>query len=83
MKNIFKDLKSKDHKRYLGGLDVFRYIGPGLLVTVGFIDPVTAAKLKDAYLGIGVKQETLLKLFEQHNAEFAAPQRPCFRHRWE
>ncbi len=32
---------------------------------------VTAAKLKDAYLGIGVKQETLLKLFEQHNAEFA------------
>ena len=39
MKNIFKDLKSKDHKRYLGGLDVFRYIGPGLLVTVGFIDP--------------------------------------------
>lgn len=31
---------------------------------------VTAAKLKNAYLGIGVKQETLLKLFEQHNAEF-------------
>ena len=28
------------------------------------------AKLKDAYLGIGVKQETLLKLFEQHNAKF-------------
>lgn len=25
--------------RYLGGLDIFRYIGPGLLVTVGFIDP--------------------------------------------
>ena len=22
-----------------GGLDIFRYIGPGLLVTVGFIDP--------------------------------------------
>ena len=31
---------------------------------------VTAEKLKNAYLGIGVKQETLLKLFEQHNAEF-------------
>ena len=26
-------------QRYLGGLDVFKYIGPGLLVTVGFIDP--------------------------------------------
>ena len=32
MKNIFKDLKRRDHKRYLGGL-VFKYIGPGLLVT--------------------------------------------------
>lgn len=39
MKNILKDLKRHDHKRYLGGLDFFRYIGPGLLVTVGFIDP--------------------------------------------
>ena len=33
MKNILKDLKRRDHKRYLGGLDVFKYIGPGLLVT--------------------------------------------------
>lgn len=39
-----------------------------LMQTDGY---VTAAKLKDAYLGIGVKQETLLKLFEQHNSEFA------------
>lgn len=39
MKNILKDLRRRDHKRYLGGLDLFRYIGPGLLVTVGFIDP--------------------------------------------
>ena len=23
----------------LGALDIFKYIGPGLLVTVGFIDP--------------------------------------------
>lgn len=39
-----------------------------LMQTDGY---VTAAKLKDAYLGIGIKQETLLKLFEQHNAEFS------------
>lgn len=39
-----------------------------LMQTDGY---VTAAKLKDTYLGIGVKQETLLKLFEQHNTEFA------------
>lgn len=37
MKNILKDLKRRDHKRYLGGLDVFKYIGPGLLVTVGLL----------------------------------------------
>lgn len=39
-----------------------------LMQTDGY---ATATKLKDAYLGIGVKQETLLKLFEQHNAEFS------------
>lgn len=39
MWNLIKELKRKDHKRYLGGLDFFKYIGPGLLVTVGFIDP--------------------------------------------
>ena len=39
MKNIWNDLKSKHHQRYLGGLDIFKYIGPGLFVTVGFIDP--------------------------------------------
>ena len=37
MKNLLKDLKRRDHKRYLGGFDVFRYISPGLLVAVGFI----------------------------------------------
>jgi integrase len=39
-----------------------------LMQTDGY---VTATKLKNACLGIGIKQETLLKLFEQHNAEFA------------
>lgn len=39
-----------------------------LMQTDGY---VTAAKLKDAYLGIGVKQETLLKLLDQHNSEFS------------
>ena len=39
MKNFIKELKRKDHPHVLGGLDIFKYIGPGLLVTVGFIDP--------------------------------------------
>ena len=37
--SIFKELKRSDHPRVLGAIDIFKYIGPGLLVTVGFIDP--------------------------------------------
>lgn len=37
--NIFKELKSHTHPHVLGALDIFKYIGPGLLVTVGSIDP--------------------------------------------
>ena len=36
---LLKDLKRKDHSPGYGGLDIFKFIGPGLLVTVGFIDP--------------------------------------------
>jgi len=39
MKNWLHQFKEKNHKRYLGGIDFFKYIGPGLIVTVGFIDP--------------------------------------------
>ena len=39
MMNILKELRRKDHQHILGGLDILKYIGPGLLVTVGFIDP--------------------------------------------
>lgn len=39
MWNLIDELKRTDHPRVLGALDIFKYIGPGLLVTVGFIDP--------------------------------------------
>lgn len=45
MSRIIDELKRTDHKRYLGGLDFFKYIGPGLLVTVGFIDPGTGPRI--------------------------------------
>ncbi|MDR3705950.1 MAG: Nramp family divalent metal transporter [Paludibacteraceae bacterium] len=32
-------MEQAEHKPRLGGLDILKYIGPGLLVTVGFIDP--------------------------------------------
>ena len=36
----FKELlNTAKHTPKLGGLEIFKYIGPGLLVTVGFIDP--------------------------------------------
>ena len=73
MKNIFKDLQRKDHKRYLGGLDVFRYIGPGLLVTVGFIDPGNWASNFAAGSEFGysllwvVTLSTVMLIILQHN----------------
>ena len=39
VKDFLNDLRRKDHPRYLGGMDFLKYVGPGLLVTVGFIDP--------------------------------------------
>lgn len=73
MKNILKDLKRKDHKRYLGGLDFFKYIGPGLLVTVGFIDPGNWASNFAAGSEFGyallwvVTLSTVMLIILQHN----------------
>ena len=73
MKNIFQDLKRKDHKRYLGGLDVFKYIGPGLLVTVGFIDPGNWASNFAAGADFGysllwvITLSTIMLIVLQHN----------------
>jgi len=39
MLKIIEDLKSREHKKVFGALEILKFIGPGLLVTVGFIDP--------------------------------------------
>ncbi len=39
MLKFLADLKNSRHKRVFGGLEILKYIGPGLIVTVGFIDP--------------------------------------------
>ena len=36
---IERFLDRRRHHPVSGGLEIFKYIGPGLLVTVGFIDP--------------------------------------------
>ena len=73
MANIWQELKNKNHKRYLGGLDFFKYIGPGLLVTVGFIDPGNWASNFAAGSEFGyallwvVTLSTIMLIILQHN----------------
>ena len=73
MVNILNELKRTDHKRVLGGLDFFKYIGPGLLVTVGFIDPGNWASNFAAGSEFGyallwvVTLSTVMLIILQHN----------------
>jgi manganese transport protein len=70
---FFKDLKRKDHKPVFGALDIFKYIGPGLLVTVGFTDPGNWAANLAAGSGYGytllwvVTLSTIMLIVLQHN----------------
>lgn len=73
MWNFIKELRRKDHQRYLGGLDFFKYIGPGLLVTVGFIDPGNWASNFAAGADFGysllwvITWSTIMLIVLQHN----------------
>ena len=70
---IIKDLRRRDHKPVLGGLEIFKYIGPGLLVTVGFIDPGNWASNLAAGADYGyqllwmVTLSTIMLIILQHN----------------
>ena len=71
--NFLKDLKRKDHKPGYSGLDIIKYIGPGLLVTVGFIDPGNWASNLAAGSSYGyvllwmVTLSTIMLIVLQHN----------------
>ena len=71
--HFFRDLRRKDHKPTLGALDIFKYIGPGLLVTVGFIDPGTWAANIASGSSYGytllwiVSLSTVMLIILQHN----------------
>lgn len=73
MLRFIKDLYRKDHTHYLGGIDFFKYIGPGLLVTVGFIDPGNWASNFAAGSEFGytllwvVSLSTIMLIILQHN----------------
>ncbi|MEI6348941.1 MAG: Nramp family divalent metal transporter [Bacteroidota bacterium] len=72
-KNWISDFKRKDHKPKFGGLEILKYIGPGLLVTVGFIDPGNWASNMSAGADYGytllwmVTLSTIMLIILQHN----------------
>ena len=71
--SIISDLKAKDHKPVFGALDILKYIGPGLLVTVGFTDPgnwaaniATGSEFGYTLLWV-VTLSTIMLIILQHN----------------
>ena len=70
---IRKSLKTAKHHPRLGGLEILKYIGPGLLVTVGFIDPGNWATNLAAGADYGytllwmVSLSTVMLIILQHN----------------
>lgn len=71
--DFLKHIDRKDHKPGFGGLDIIKYIGPGLLVTVGFIDPgnwasnIAAGSLFGYQLLWMMTLSTLMLIILQHN----------------
>lgn len=72
-KYIRKTLETARHRPRLGGLEILKYIGPGLLVTVGFIDPGNWASNLAAGADYGyallwmVSLSTVMLIILQHN----------------
>ncbi len=70
--SFFRQFK-KRHKPALGAIEIFKYIGPGFLVTVGFIDPGNWASNLAAGSEYGytllwiVTLSTLMLIIIQHN----------------
>jgi manganese transport protein len=73
---VFKFFQHIDRKSYrpkYGGLDIFKFIGPGLLVTVGFIDPGNWTSNLAAGANYGysllwmITLSTLMLILLQHN----------------
>jgi manganese transport protein len=71
--HFFKNIDRKDYRPVFGGLEILKYIGPGLLVTVGFIDPGNWASNLAAGSDYGyvllwmVTLSTIMLIILQHN----------------
>lgn len=73
MNKFIKNLFHEDHRPDFGALEILKYIGPGLLVTIGFIDPGNWASNIAAGSGYGylllwmVTLSTIMLIVLQHN----------------
>lgn len=73
MFRFFKNIDRKDYRPKYGALEIFKFIGPGLLVTVGFIDPGNWASNLAAGAEYGyallwmVTLSTIMLILLQHN----------------
>lgn len=71
--NFLDNIDRKDYRPKFGGLEILKYLGPGLLVTVGFIDPGNWASNLAAGAGFGylllwmVTLSTIMLILLQHN----------------
>ena len=71
---MFREKNLKRHSPRLGALEIIKYIGPGFLVTVGFIDPgnwaanVAAGSTYGYSLLWMVSLSTFMLIILQHNA---------------
>lgn len=73
MFELFKNIDKKNYRPTSGALDILKFIGPGLLVTVGFIDPGNWASNLAAGANFGyallwmVTLSTIMLILLQHN----------------
>jgi len=73
MFKLLRNIDKEGYKAKFGGLEIFKFIGPGLLVTVGFIDPGNWASNLAAGADYGyallwmVTLSTIMLIILQHN----------------
>jgi manganese transport protein len=73
MFKLFQNIDKSNYRPIFGALDIFKFIGPGLLVTVGFIDPGNWASNLAAGAEFGyqllwmVTMSTIMLIMLQHN----------------
>jgi manganese transport protein len=73
LRHYINNIDRKDYRPIFGGLEILKFLGPGLLVTVGFIDPGNWASNLGAGAQFGylllwmVTLSTIMLIMLQHN----------------